>query len=175
MAVEPDLVVSCVEVAVQVAVPTADGVRTPAEVMVALVAVQVTAELYAPVPITCAVQVAVWTKVMDGDGPGPLTITKEIVGVLFPLPPLEVPLPQPKASDTEAAARMWKIRRPKTRRALRARGRAMSEHEAPGKCCMNFPYLLRLRLSPDGDALGLSLEQTYETNPWPRERVYLKI
>jgi hypothetical protein len=43
--VEPDLVVSCVEVAVMVAVPVPPGVNTPAEVIVPPVADQVTAEL----------------------------------------------------------------------------------------------------------------------------------
>jgi hypothetical protein len=41
----PDLVESCVEVAVMVAVPAADGVNTPADVIVPFVADQVTAEL----------------------------------------------------------------------------------------------------------------------------------
>jgi len=42
---------------VQVAVPAPDGVNTPAEVIVPPVAVHVTAGLYAPVPVTVAVQV----------------------------------------------------------------------------------------------------------------------
>jgi hypothetical protein len=42
---EPDLVVSCVEVAVMVAVPVRLGVNTPAEVMAPRVADHVTAEL----------------------------------------------------------------------------------------------------------------------------------
>jgi hypothetical protein len=42
---EPDLVVSCVDVAVTVAVPAAEGVNTPAEVIVPPVADQVTPEL----------------------------------------------------------------------------------------------------------------------------------
>ena len=42
---EPDLVESAVDVAVMVAVPAADGVNTPAEVIVPSVADQVTAEL----------------------------------------------------------------------------------------------------------------------------------
>ena len=54
-----DFVESCVEVAVQVAVPTPLGVSTPEEVIVPFVAVQVTFELYAPVPATVAMQVAV--------------------------------------------------------------------------------------------------------------------
>ena len=123
MVVEPDLVVSCVEVAVQVAVPTADGVRTPAEVMVALVADQVTAELYAPVPITCAVQVAVWARLMDAVEA--LTLTSAMMGLVFPLPPLGVPPPQPRAREVAA-------RRPKARR----RGWLTGTGE---NWCMNFP------------------------------------
>ena len=55
----PDLVASCKEVALQLAVPAAAGVNTPADVMVPLVADQLTAELKAPVPSTVAVQVEV--------------------------------------------------------------------------------------------------------------------
>jgi hypothetical protein len=51
--------VSCVEVAVIVAVPAAVGVNIPKDVIVPPVAAQVTAELYAPVPCTVAVQVEV--------------------------------------------------------------------------------------------------------------------
>jgi len=42
---EPDLVESSVEVAVMLAVPVAEGVKTPAEVIVPPVAVHVTPEL----------------------------------------------------------------------------------------------------------------------------------
>jgi hypothetical protein len=56
---DPDLVESCVEVAVMVAVPAAVGVKTPDELIVPSVAAQVTAELNAPVPCTVAVQVDV--------------------------------------------------------------------------------------------------------------------
>jgi hypothetical protein len=42
---EPDLVVSCVDVAVMVAFPAAEGVNTPAEVIVPSVADHVTTEL----------------------------------------------------------------------------------------------------------------------------------
>lgn len=55
----PDLVESCVEVAVMVAVPVPLGVKTPDEVIAPSVAAQVTAELNAPVPCTVAVQVDV--------------------------------------------------------------------------------------------------------------------
>jgi hypothetical protein len=51
---DPDLVESCVEVAVMVAVPAAVGVKTPDELMVPPVAAQVTAELNAPLPCTVA-------------------------------------------------------------------------------------------------------------------------
>lgn len=46
----PDFEVSCVEVAVMVAVPVAAGVNTPEDVIVPSDAAQVTAELYDPVP-----------------------------------------------------------------------------------------------------------------------------
>ena len=55
---------ACVELAVQVAVPGPDGVSTPVEVIVPPVAVQLTPELYPPVPVTAAVQVAVCTVLM---------------------------------------------------------------------------------------------------------------
>lgn len=42
------------ELALQVAVPAPDGVKRPVEVMLPPVAVQVTAELYEPVPDTVA-------------------------------------------------------------------------------------------------------------------------
>jgi hypothetical protein len=41
----PNLVVSCVEVAVTIALPAPVGVKTPAEIIVPPVAVQVTVEL----------------------------------------------------------------------------------------------------------------------------------
>ena len=56
---DPDLVESCVEVAVIVAVPAPAGVKTPADVIVPPLAVQLTAELKLPVPVTLAVQVLV--------------------------------------------------------------------------------------------------------------------
>ena len=54
--VEPDFVPSSVEVAVIVTVPVAVGVNTPEDVIVPSDAVQVTAELYDPVPCTVAEQ-----------------------------------------------------------------------------------------------------------------------
>jgi hypothetical protein len=61
----PDFEVSCVEVAVMVAVPVPEGVNTPEDVIVPSVAPQVTAELYDPVPCTVAVQVDVWVVRID--------------------------------------------------------------------------------------------------------------
>jgi hypothetical protein len=56
----PDLVGSCVLVAVTVAVPTEAGaVKTPAALTVPLLADQATTELYVPVPFTVAVHCAV--------------------------------------------------------------------------------------------------------------------
>ena len=56
----PDLVASCVLVAVTVAVPAEAGaVKTPAALTVPLLADQATTELYVPVPFTVAVHCAV--------------------------------------------------------------------------------------------------------------------
>jgi hypothetical protein len=55
----PDFEVSCVEVAVMVAVPVPAGVKTPEVVIAPSDAAQVAAELYDPVPCTVAVQVDV--------------------------------------------------------------------------------------------------------------------
>ena len=77
---DPDTFVypACVELAVQVPVPAPDGVNTPPEVIVPPVAVQVTAELYAPVPVTVAEQAAVCpVKMADGVG---VTVTLVTVG-----------------------------------------------------------------------------------------------
>ena len=52
----PDAAVSCVEVAVMVAVPAPEGTKMPEEVIAPPVAVQVTAGLNVPVPSTVAVQ-----------------------------------------------------------------------------------------------------------------------
>ena len=51
--------------ALHVAVPAADGVKTPAEVITPPDEVQVTALLYAPVPLTVATQVEVWAVLID--------------------------------------------------------------------------------------------------------------
>jgi hypothetical protein len=61
----PDLVVSCVDVAVITAVPAAVGVNTPEDVIAPSVAPQVTAELYDPVPCTVAAQLDVCVVKMD--------------------------------------------------------------------------------------------------------------
>jgi hypothetical protein len=65
----PEMLVypACVDVAVQDPVPVPDGVKTPPCVMVPPVAVHVTPELNAPVPLTVATQVEVCEVVMaDG-------------------------------------------------------------------------------------------------------------
>lgn len=49
----------------QVPVPAPDGVKTPPGVIVPPVPVQVTAELYVPVPVTVAAQVDVCDAVME--------------------------------------------------------------------------------------------------------------
>jgi hypothetical protein len=56
---EPDLVKSSVDVAVIATVPVAEGVNTPADVIVPYVADQVTPELKLPVPLSVGVQVDV--------------------------------------------------------------------------------------------------------------------
>jgi hypothetical protein len=54
----------CVELAVQLAVPPPEGVKTPSDVTVPPVADQVTSVVNAPVPVTVAAQVEVWSVVM---------------------------------------------------------------------------------------------------------------
>jgi hypothetical protein len=76
---DPDLVASWVDVAVIVAVPAPEGVKTPDELMVPPVAAQVTAELNVPVPCTVAVQVEVCViRMADGEQS---TETEVIAGV----------------------------------------------------------------------------------------------
>src|ERR1035441_6456687 len=58
-ALYPDLRASCTEVALIVALPAPEGVKTPPEVIVPPVAVQVTAWLKAPVPRTVAEHIEV--------------------------------------------------------------------------------------------------------------------
>ena len=62
---EPDLVASCVEVAMIVAVPVAEGVKTPEGEMEPSVAAHLTAEFDAPVPCTVAMQEEVCVVRMD--------------------------------------------------------------------------------------------------------------
>lgn len=61
----PDLVLSCVEVAVQVPVPVPEGVKTPACVMAPPVADHVTPVLLFPLPDTVAVQVDVCPRSIE--------------------------------------------------------------------------------------------------------------
>ena len=63
----------------QVAVPVPDGEKTPPDVMVPPVAVQVTAELKAPVPATVAAHVDVCAAVMDA-GVAPTVIAVTVKG-----------------------------------------------------------------------------------------------
>jgi hypothetical protein len=79
---EPDLVESCVEVAVQVAVPTPLGVSTPPEVIVPPVALHITPVLKAPVPCTIAVHVAVCAVVIDA-GTADTATEVMVVGTAF--------------------------------------------------------------------------------------------
>ena len=72
----PDFEVSCVEVAVMVAVPVPAGVKTPEVVIVPSVVPQVTAELYDPVPSTVAVQLDVCVVRMDA---GEQTTETEVI------------------------------------------------------------------------------------------------
>src|SRR5579859_3912876 len=80
---------ACVELAVQVPVPAADGVKTPPAVMVPPVAVHVTALLKAPVPLTVATQVAVCAVVME-DGVAttetPVTVSVGAVTAMLAVP-----------------------------------------------------------------------------------------
>jgi hypothetical protein len=86
----PDFEVSCVEVAVMVAVPVPAGVNTPEVVIAPSDAAQVTAELYDPVPCTVAVQVDVCVVRMDaGEQPTETEVTVDgAVTVTVALPDL---------------------------------------------------------------------------------------
>jgi hypothetical protein len=81
IAADPDFVVSCVEVAVIVAVPVEDGVNTPALLTLPIavgVTDHATVELKEPVPFTLALQVDVCVVSMDfGEH---VTVTEVIVG-----------------------------------------------------------------------------------------------
>jgi hypothetical protein len=72
----PDFVLSCVEVAVIIAVPTPAGVNTPEELIVPSDAPQATAELNDPLPCTVAVQVDVCVVRMDA---GEQTTETEVI------------------------------------------------------------------------------------------------
>ena len=111
----PDLEVSCVEVAVMVAVPVPAGVNTPEDVIVPSVEPQVTAGLYGPVPCTVAVQLDVCVVRMDAGEQGTETevIVDGAVTVTVALPDLvescvdvavmvAVPVPEAEAVNTPA-------------------------------------------------------------------------
>jgi hypothetical protein len=72
----PDLLLSSVEVAVQVPVPVPEGVKTPLCVMVPPVADHVTPVLKLPLPATEAVQVEVWPRSMEA---GAATTVTELI------------------------------------------------------------------------------------------------
>jgi hypothetical protein len=80
IAVEPDLVESCVEVAVTIAVPAAVGVKTPAALTLPMVeglTDQLTKLLKLPVPVTVGAQVDVWFVWMEAGEQA--TVTEVIV------------------------------------------------------------------------------------------------
>jgi hypothetical protein len=81
MDAEPDLVLSSVEVAVQVPVPVAEGVKTPPCVMVPPVADHVTPVPKFPLPATEAVQVEVWPSSMEA---GAATTVTELIWLPWP-------------------------------------------------------------------------------------------
>jgi hypothetical protein len=118
MDAEPEKFVNpaCVDVALQVPVPVPDGVKTPPWVMVPPVAVHVTPELNAPVPLTVATQVEVCELFMvDGLATTaiPVTVTGTTVDVtIMDAEPdfvlscvevaLQVPVPVPDGVNTPA-------------------------------------------------------------------------
>ena len=89
---------SSVDVAVTITVPAIVGVNTPEDVIVPSDAVQVTAELYDPVPCTVAAQLDVCVVRMDAGEQ--TTATDVIVGVLPP--PLLPPEPPPQPDTSKA-------------------------------------------------------------------------
>jgi hypothetical protein len=115
---EPDTLVNpdCVDVALQVPVPVPDGVKTPPCVIVPPVAVHVTPEPYAPVPLTLATQVAVCEElIVEGfavtEMPVTVTGTAVDVTVMDAVPVFEescvevavqVPVPVPDGVNTPA-------------------------------------------------------------------------
>jgi hypothetical protein len=78
---DPEMVLSCAEVATQVPAPLAEGVKTPACVMVPPVADHVTAVLIFPLPTTVAVQVEVWPRRM---AVGAATTETELIWLPWP-------------------------------------------------------------------------------------------
>ena len=101
---EPKTLVNPVwaEFAVQLALPAPDGVKSPAVVIVPPVAVQVTAELYVPVPFTVALHCEVCAVVIE-DGVA-VTETEVTVGDVDLLLPLLPPQPASHRDPTHASA-----------------------------------------------------------------------
>jgi hypothetical protein len=105
------------ELAVQVAFPAPEGVNTPPEVIVPPVAVQVTAELYAPVPETVAAQFVVCAVVMEEgvaatvmevmvNGAEVMVIGAEPETLVYPAwaeLAMQVPVPVPEGVNTPPA------------------------------------------------------------------------
>jgi DNA repair protein RadC len=95
--VEPDLLASCVDVAVIVALPAPLGVNVPDDVIVPLVADQVTPLLYAPVPVIDAVQLEVCVVRIDAgeqEALTPVIVSNGCELPLFPPPPQPDKTPQ---------------------------------------------------------------------------------
>jgi len=100
-------------VALQVPFPTPEGVKTPLGVIVPPVAVQATAVLKLPVPLTVATQVDVCTVVMaDGVATTVTLVTVEsgvldlVAGVPELLPPQPIWKPHEAKAASKAAARI---------------------------------------------------------------------
>jgi hypothetical protein len=104
MVAEPDVLVypDCVELALQLAFPAADGVNTPPEVMVPPVAVHVTVEVKAPVPLTAATQVEVCAVVMEEGVATTVTLVTVGGGAVM----VTVAFPDLVASSVEVAVTM---------------------------------------------------------------------
>lgn len=103
---EPDFVVSCVDVAVIVAVPSPDGAKRPALLtapMLAGLTDHVTDELKLPVPATVGEQVEVCVVRIDAGEQ--TTRTEVIVGLGGGVPPLLAPLPPHAEANMSRALR----------------------------------------------------------------------
>ena len=91
----------------QVPFPAPDGVNTPLWVIVPPVAVQVTAVLKVPVPLTVATHVDVCTVVI-ADGVAttvtPVTVESGVLSLLLVVPELLPPQPIWKPHDAKATA-----------------------------------------------------------------------